>query len=75
MFPGRSRRGEHAVEHEQHGRRRHVAVIAQHSPRLDQRILPKAEGVLECGDYLGAAGMADKAVDVAEYQPMAGEEV
>src|SRR6202011_2455225 len=74
-FPGRSRCGEHAVEHEQHGRRRHVAVIAQHSPRLDQRLLPEAEGMLERGDYFGAAWMADKAVDVAEREPVAGEEV
>src|SRR5262249_42959759 len=58
-----------------HGRRRHIAVIAQDTPCVHESTLPETEGALERRDHLGAAGMADKTVDVTEPKPVPTEKV
>src|SRR6516164_1579911 len=73
--PADARLGQHTLEYEHHGRRRHVTVIAQHAPCLGQRSLFQVEGTLERRDYLGAARMAHETVDVPKPELVAGEEV
>src|SRR4029450_3655610 len=51
------------LEHDQHGRRPHVAVLLQHGALMIERALIEAQCALERSDHLGAAGMAGEAVD------------
>src|SRR5450759_2496335 len=51
---------ERAIEHEQHARRRHVAMAAQHLTLITQGACLQLEGRLHRIEHLGAAGMADE---------------
>src|SRR3546814_4245417 len=47
-----------ALQHEEHGDRRHVAEVAQHAARRCEATIGYAEDLLQRGDHLGAAGVA-----------------
>src|SRR5271166_3022402 len=72
---GSPRFGKYSLEHKHHGRGRHVAVVAQHSPRFNQSALPQAEGVLKGRDHFGAPRVADETVDIVDRKPMSGKEL
>ncbi len=64
-----------AFEHEQHGRRRHVAVVGDHLPLMVERALMQRQRGLQRADHPGAAGMADEAVDIGHRQLHAFEDL
>ena len=62
-----------SVEHEKHGGRGHVAVFGEDLAFVVERALPERQCAFHGIQHLGAAGMADKAVDIGQVQPVAGE--
>ena len=58
-----------ALENEQHGRRRHVAVVAQHFALVAQRAFLQFERDLDRVEHLGAARMTDETAAPAASQP------
>ena len=57
-----------AFQHEQHGGRRHVAVVGDDLALVIERALIERQRALQRGDDFCAAGMADEAVDVGHRQ-------
>ena len=58
-----------SLQHEQHGRRRHIAAVGDHLPLMVERALMQGQRSFQRVDDLGAAGMADKAIDLGRGQP------
>src|SRR5262252_4835925 len=74
-LPSCLRLSEYLLEHKDYGSGGHVAVIAQHCPRLNQGAFWQSKCVLERRDHLGAPRVTDETLDVVDAQTVTGEEL
>src|SRR4029077_4395887 len=73
-FPGSAGLRKYPFEHKHDGSGRHVAIVAQHCPRLYQSALRESEGMLERRNHLGASRVTDETIDIVDSKSMASQE-
>src|SRR5580692_8860471 len=66
---------ERPIEHEQGGRRRHVAVSTQHFPRMFEVLALEPEHILHGLDQLAAARVKQEAVEIRQTKAVAIEKI
>src|SRR3954454_4046045 len=74
-FPGSGRLRKYPFEHKHDRSGRHVAIVAQHCPRLYQSALREPEGMLERRNHLGASRVTDETIDIVDSKSMASQEL